>query len=229
MNSQDQLLIQPETLRGQVENKLRECILTGYFHPNQKLVERELCEMLGVSRTSIREALRKLEAEKLIIIIPHKGPIVTLISIQEAKDIYALRKVMEGYAFKLFSQNSTLEQIELLANAVNDLEKDLESKEKISIIHSKNKIYEILFQHCGNTLIQDVINSINSRVNILRKTSLLDEQRLQESIFEIKEILDAIRARNHDLTEKLSNKHVENAEKTALKILEKIHQEYATK
>jgi DNA-binding GntR family transcriptional regulator len=90
-------LVRPNTLRRQVENALREAIMSGRFHPGQRLIERELCENLGVSRTSIREALRQLEAEKLICIVPHKGPTVASISLKEAEELYALRSVLEGF------------------------------------------------------------------------------------------------------------------------------------
>ena len=74
-----------ETLRAQVENTLRKAIISGELSPGEKLIERELCQMLGVSRQSLREAMRKLEAEKLIVIVPHRGPEVASMSIDQAR------------------------------------------------------------------------------------------------------------------------------------------------
>src|SRR6202044_153255 len=94
----DMDLIRPETLRHQVENVLRQAITSGRFAPGARLIERELCETLGVSRTSVREALRRLEAEKLVRSVPHKGPVVAIMSKQEATELYAIRGLLEGFA-----------------------------------------------------------------------------------------------------------------------------------
>ena len=86
------------SLRLLVENRLRSAIGSGLFKPGQRLIERELCEQVGVGRTSIREALRQLEAEGLVTTIPHRGPIVSTISVEEAEQLYDLRALLEGYA-----------------------------------------------------------------------------------------------------------------------------------
>ncbi len=86
------------TLRMRVEDKLRSAISNGVFKPGQRLIERELCELTGVGRTSIREAVRQLEAEGLITSIPHRGPVVTRISVEEAQQLYAVRALLEGAA-----------------------------------------------------------------------------------------------------------------------------------
>src|ERR1700722_20278478 len=82
-------LVRPETLRHQVEHVIRQAIMSGRFAPGARLIERELCESLGVSRTSVREALRRLKADKLVCSVPHKGPTVAVISKQEASELYA--------------------------------------------------------------------------------------------------------------------------------------------
>ena len=86
------------TVRSMVAQKLREAIMSGTLKPGQRLVERELCEMTGVSRPSIREALRLLEADGLVNTVPHRGPVVSTISLEEAKQLYAARAVLEGFA-----------------------------------------------------------------------------------------------------------------------------------
>ena len=85
------LKVAPQTVHTQTTTKLRNAILSGYFKPGQRLVEAELCELMSVSRTSVREALRRLEAEKLITIVPNRGPSVSAITWEEAKDIYDVR------------------------------------------------------------------------------------------------------------------------------------------
>ena len=92
------------TVRSMVAQKLREAIMSGTFKPGQRLVERELCEMTGVSRPSIREALRLLEADGLVTTVAHRGPVVSTISLEEAKQIYAARAVLEGFAGREFAR-----------------------------------------------------------------------------------------------------------------------------
>ena len=86
------------TVRTIVAQKLREAIMSGTLKPGQRLVERELCEMTGVSRPSIREALRLLEADGMVNTVPHRGPAVSTISLEEARQLYAARAVLEGFA-----------------------------------------------------------------------------------------------------------------------------------
>jgi DNA-binding GntR family transcriptional regulator len=97
-------LVRAETLRSQIENTLRDAITTGTLAPGARLVERDLCERMGVSRTSVREALRRLEAEKLVQILPHKGPIVATMTKLKASEVYSLRGLLEGFAAREFAR-----------------------------------------------------------------------------------------------------------------------------
>ena len=89
-------------LRQQVLDELRQSIIAGRLNPGERLIERELISMMGVSRTVIREALRQLESEGLVAIVPNKGPIVRTLTLEEARDLYAIRAVLEGLAARLF-------------------------------------------------------------------------------------------------------------------------------
>jgi len=89
-------------LRRQVVDELRHSIISGRLRPGARLVERELIAMMGVSRTVIREALRQLESEGLVAMIPNKGPVVRELTLVEAKDLYSIRAVLEGLAARLF-------------------------------------------------------------------------------------------------------------------------------
>src|SRR6187551_2173445 len=102
------------SLRMLVENRLRSAIGSGLFKPGQRLIERELCEQVGVGRTSIREALRQLEAEGLVTTVPHKGPIVSTISIAEAEQLYAFRGLLESFAGRTCAERKNPEIIERL-------------------------------------------------------------------------------------------------------------------
>ena len=94
-------------LRHSVTESIRNAILAGRFKPGDRMPERELCEMTGVSRTLVREALRQLETERLIKVIPHRGPVVATITPEQANDIYRVREELEGLASQLFAEPQT--------------------------------------------------------------------------------------------------------------------------
>jgi DNA-binding GntR family transcriptional regulator len=94
------------TLRQQVLEVLRSAILNFQFKPGDRLIERELCEMTGVSRTSVREALRHLESEGLVQNLPNKGPMVATVTADEAREIFEVRRVLEGLAARLFAERA---------------------------------------------------------------------------------------------------------------------------
>src|SRR5262245_5016510 len=105
-------------LRLQVLDSLREAIIAGRLAPGRRLTERELIEMLGVSRTVVREALRQLESEGLIANIPNKGPVVRELTPDEARDLYAIRSSLEGLAARLFVENADDAKVKELARAL---------------------------------------------------------------------------------------------------------------
>ncbi|WAT05686.1 GntR family transcriptional regulator [Rouxiella badensis] len=212
-------LVRAETLRFQVENVLRQAIVNWHFAPGERLVERELCEKLGVSRTSIREALRKLEAEKLVNILPHKGPIVASLSLKEAADLYAMRGLLEGFIAREFSQSASEADILALAAAIAQLRKVSLSEDRATVLQAKNAVYGIMLAHCGNELVTESLTTLHSRVNLLRATSLLQRDRLPESLREIDAVFQAIKARDGDAAENAARHHVANAQKSALQTL----------
>src|SRR3974390_2333240 len=105
-------------LRRQVLQELRQSIISGRLNPGERLVEREIIAMMGVSRTVIREALRQLESEGLVAIVPNKGPVVRSLTIEEAQDLYAIRAVLEGLAARLFTEHAEPSEIQELEEAL---------------------------------------------------------------------------------------------------------------
>lgn len=212
-------VVQPDTLRRQVENAVRQAIISGRYSPGERLVERELCEGLGVSRTSVREALRKLEAEKLVQIIPHKGPVVATISVDEARELYALRGVLEGFAAREFALNGGTAALAEFASASRELRAAAETGETEKVLEAKGKLYDIMLGNCGNHLVSEILQSLFSRINLLRATSLMHPDRLPHSLAEIDKLADALQARDADAAQALASLHVANACRVALKKL----------
>ena len=209
----------PLTLRSQVEEFLRRSIMTGRFAMGERLVERELCEMLGVSRPSVREALRALEAEKLVTIIPNKGPIVTLLTREEAGDLYALRALLEGYATREFTRLASDGEVERLGEAVTALHEEAAGGDRDRLLAAKARFYEIIFDGCGNRLVKEFLSSLFTRINLLRATSFSRPERLAVSLREIDGLYDRIRSRDLDGAQKAAEEHILNARAAALPVL----------
>ncbi|CAD6555152.1 GntR family transcriptional regulator [Paraburkholderia sabiae] len=212
-------LVRPETLRHQVENVLRQAIMSGRFAPGSRLIERELCETLGVSRTSVREALRKLEAEKLVRSVPHKGPIVAVMSQQEASELYALRGLLEGFAAHEFARLASDAAIAQFGEAAKELRVQATAQDQAGVLKAKTALYDVLLDNCGNALVKEVLNSLYSRVNLLRATSLMHPDRLPSSLREIDKLYKALKGRDADEAQELARLHVANAEKAAMRML----------
>jgi DNA-binding GntR family transcriptional regulator len=209
-----------ETLRSQVENTLRQAIIKGKLRAGEKLIERELCEMLGVSRQSLREAIRKLEAEKLITSIPHRGPEVASITMHEARELYALRQLLESYAAQEFTLHASDQQIKDLVKAVKRLKDASKKHNSEGVLEAKAEFYGILLGGCGNHLVSEILGGLLSRVSLLRATSLMLEDRLPQSLREMEALVQCIQARDAAGAKAISVEHVSNAQKAALGVLE---------
>ncbi|MCF5053306.1 FCD domain-containing protein [Pseudomonas syringae] len=219
-NEEMPVMGRPETLRGQVETFLREAIMNGRFAPGERLVERELCELLQVSRPPLREALRRLEAEKLLVIVPHKGPVVASLDIREAKELYALRALLEGFAVHEFARLADAAQIKALERTVKELHAQAKIPNRRALLVAKTKIYDVLLGGSGNRLINEVLQGLLSRINLLRATSFSRPERLAESLAEIDEMVSRIKARDAEGAREAAQLHIKNAENAALGMLE---------
>lgn len=206
----------PETLRGQVESFLRDAIMNGRFAPGERLVERELCEMLNVSRPPLREALRRLEAERLIDIVPHRGPVVASLDEREARELYTLRALLEGFASSEFARLADDRQIATLGDSVKNLHKIARLADRQALLKGKAQFYDVLLDGCGNRLIKDVLLGLLSRINVLRATSFANPNRLPDSLAEIDELYARIKARDAEGAQRQAVLHIQNAEKAAL-------------
>lgn len=212
-------LVKPDSLRSQVENFLREAIMNGQFKPGERLRERQLCEMLGVSRPSVREALRRLEAEKLITTELHRGPVVASISRAEASDLYAIRALMESYAVHEFARLAADEAVAQLGRAVQDLHAEAATGDRKRLLAAKARFYDVILDGCGNKLIREMLLGLLSRINLLRATSFSRPDRLSESLQEIDHLFKLIEARDAHAAQEAARLHIVNAEKAALAVL----------
>jgi len=203
-------------IRQQVAASFRKAILSGRFAPGDRLFEKELCDLTGASRTSVREALRQLETEGLVTTIRNKGPVVTSIDPQQARSIYQVRAALEGLAAGLFAENATDEQVARFAVSVDQVKTAYKSGDLDQILEAKNALYDILLEGCGNDIVASVLRMMHDRINLLRRVSLGQASRLGKSATEIGTILKAIKARDAAAASAASIRHVENAAEAAL-------------
>ena len=205
-------------LREQVLDVLRQAILDFRLKPGQRLIERELIEQTGVSRTTIREVLRQLAAEGLVTTIPQKGAIVMVPSPQEAADLYEVRAVLEGLAGRRFVKHATDEQIKQLRKAFKDIERAMRRRDADiqDVLQVKDRFYDVLLEGAGNSAIRSTLDSLRARVRVLRATSLSQRDRSADTIKEIRAIVQAAEARDADAMEQACSYHVEQAARSGL-------------
>lgn len=206
-------------LRQQVLEKIRDAIAVGQFAAGSRLVERELCEITGVSRTLIRESLRQLESEGLIQVIPNKGPIVATISARQASEVFQLRAELEGLASQLFAELATPAQMKSLQDAFAQLRQAYASGDSAAMLRAKTWFYDCLVEGSGNETLGNVLRQLHARAMVLRATSLSQPGRNAESEREIADIMKAIRKRDGEAARKASVAHIAKATEAALHVL----------
>jgi GntR family transcriptional regulator, trigonelline degradation regulator len=219
----NRLVVRPvATLRQQVIDGLRACISDLTFKPGDRLIERELCEMLGVSRTLVREALSQLVAEGLVQIIPHKGPIVSLMTGDEARGLYEVRAVLEALAGRQFTERANDEQRVALKQALTELAtiQNAQGQDGImQFLKQKARFYDVMLEGANNPVLTEMLRLVHTRVMMLRATTLSQEGRLPQSYEEISAIVDAVLRNDADAAAAACKRHVEQAERLAVQVL----------
>ncbi len=206
-------------LRQSVIQSIRNSIAVGRFKPGDRLTERDLCEMMGVSRTLVREAFRQLESEGLITVVPHRGPVVAQLTPDQAEGIYQVRCELEGLAAELFASNAAEEDQKELQRALARLAIDIHSSDPVVRLNAKNEFYGALIGGAGNEALGQALNLLNSRIMLLRSTSLQATGRAAASIAELERLVEALLARDPKAARQAAVRHVTNAASTALAIL----------
>lgn len=226
-NNSGSLRVQREstTLREKATDILRQAIIEQRFPPGKHLVERELCELLGVSRTSVREALRHLESESLIRMVPHRGPIVASLTAKEARSIYQVRASLEGLAGALFAENATDAQIERLSMIVEELFEAIRDMDSGEILNIKSRFFEVMFEGAQNDVCAQMVRSLNTRVWILRRMSLMSPGRAVKMMDEVRRIVEAAVARDPRAMQEACAAHVESAAAEVLPALVRAEEE----
>jgi DNA-binding GntR family transcriptional regulator len=203
-------------LRNQIIAALRAAIETGVLAPGQRLIEKDLCEQLAVSRTSLREALRELQAEGILEYSSSRGLAVAAVSIEDAKNIYRLRAVLEALAVEQFIEQADDAAIAELVRESERLKKAYRGGVLKDILVAKRAFYDHICSGAKNPIAFDMINRLVLRTSSLRNRSLLRKERHQQSINEIARLIEAIQRRDIARARETAIEHVNNSEKSAL-------------
>ena len=198
------------SLADQVYDALETDILSGKYARGDVLTENKLCEIMGVSRTPIREALRRLEQENLIK-ESGKGSVVIGISEKDLEDIFTIRFQIEGIAVEKAAKNCTDAELEQLRNALELQEFYLTKHNAEEIKLMDNRFHETLYLISGSFTFYNILLSLHKKVQKYRKASIQSTSRANESVEEHKLIFDAIASRDAEKAKYFAEKHVENA------------------
>ncbi|GAA4340121.1 GntR family transcriptional regulator [Pigmentiphaga soli] len=209
----------PAALRNLLVNKLRTAITQGRFSPGDRLVERSLCERLQVSRPSLREAFRQLEAEGLIEIIPYRGPVVRIIGVQEAGELYDLRAGVEALCAQYFAERGTPADIERFENALKTLTAALRRGDREAIFTAKDAYYEAFTDGCHSVPVKAAASQLIARLSYLWSTSLRISGRVDQGAEQMKAIAAAIRKRDPASAYEAARTYVLHARATGLEAL----------
>lgn len=209
------IIRQAAPLREQTVAAIRAAILAGRHAPGDRLKEKDLCEQIGVSRTVIREALRQLEAERLVRIEPNVGPIVATLSRQDVADLYQTREALESAAARLAALQATPEQVETLRAAYDDIV-IADPQDLPTLLEVKNRFYQALITASGNQVIGEMLHNVQARISQLRLITLGAPGRHEHTVQELATVLEAITRKDPDAAVAATVVHVREAASLAL-------------
>ncbi|REF86285.1 GntR family transcriptional regulator [Methylovirgula ligni] len=199
------------TLRERTLEKMRDAFATLHFKPGQRLVERDLCEQLAVSRTVVREVLRQLEAEGLVENAPNRGPVVAHVSPDQAGQIYEIRGQLEGSAARVCALTATPDLIKRLKATLKTIRDSYALQSPVKVLAATTTFYQILFRHSKHDIAGRIVSSLHGRINFLRAVTIATPRRDRDAPKEMALIIDAIERRDPDAAVQACVAHVNNA------------------
>lgn len=197
-------------LRDVVFQTLRQAILKGELHPGERLMEIKLAERLGVSRTPIREAIRKLELEGLVVMIPRKGAAVANITEKDTKDVLEVRRTLEMFAVEVACDRITPLQFVQLEKAAKEFEDSKGSMDLIRIAETDMKFHEIIYEATQNERLVQMLNNLRENMYRYRIEYLKDANYYDSLVREHQEILDAVKTGDKARARVCMRDHIDN-------------------
>lgn len=204
-------------LRDVVFNTLRQAILKGELAPGERLMEIQLADRLGVSRTPIREAIRKLELEGLVLMIPRKGAEVAKISEKSLRDVLEVRRSLEALAIELACERMEAEELAELEMAQEAFKAAIASGDAMKIAETDEGYHDVIYKGTRNDRLVQILNNLREQMYRYRLEYIKDEDKRQMLYLEHDKILQAIRLGQVDEAKEVMREHIDNQEITVSK------------
>ncbi|MHA6615804.1 GntR family transcriptional regulator [Pseudonocardia sp. DLS-67] len=207
-------------LRTQVVGLLRDAIVGAEYAPGERLTERVLCERFEVSRTVVREALRQLESEGLVEMVPQRGPVVATVSAADAVSLYEVREVLEALAGRAFAERATAAQKATLQRRLKSFEAALDRGDLRAVLAAKEGFYDALLDGAGNPVARATLRGIHARTSMLRGMTLQAPGRSDHTRRELRAITRAATSGDPAAAWAACEEHVRSA---AVVAMEQLH------
>jgi len=209
-------------LRDVVFNYLREAIFSGDLKPGERLMENQLADRIGVSRTPVREAIRKLELEGLVEMVPRKGAMVATMSKKDIQNVLEVRAALEELAVKLACRSITPEFLKKLKEVNKKFTEAVDKQDIKKLVQYDVEFHDIIFTIADNDKLTQIINNLRQHIYRYRVFYLKDTVYLKTIKQEHDDIVSALESSNEALAGELIVKHISNQEKAVLKSIEEI-------
>ena len=208
------------SLRTLAADRIRDAIVTGTFEPGTRLSERELCEMLDVSRALLRECLRQLESEGLVEIPPHKGPRVPILTAEDARDLYGARRALECFVAREAATHASAQDKKTIRAAYSQLERASRRRSVSDVLDAALALDRALMAAAGNSVVSQLLEQLLARISWLRRLSLSEANRRDVFLTEVQAVCEAVLTGDADNAEHLTEQHIRNAEAAALRAID---------
>ncbi|WP_426245393.1 GntR family transcriptional regulator [Nocardioides sp. LHG3406-4] len=204
-------------LRQEVVRLLRQEILDQVLVPGQRITEASLCERFGVSRTVVRESLRHLESESLITLLPHRGPIVTVLSRHDIESLYEVRRNLEGLAGELFAQRATQTIVEAMLVHIDVMRAQMPDADVADRGRLKDEFYRLLLAGADNPVLTTALHGLHARVAVFRHYAFQDDEKVVNALQEVATIVHAAaEQRDPAAARRACEDHIERAGRLAV-------------
>ena len=222
MDQTDDLRIDhtPLTLRALAVDRLRSAIIAGRFQGGDRLVERTLCDQLGVSRSVVREAIRYLEAEGLVETAPRAGPIVARLDWHQAQQVYAIRRLLEADAAAACARLATPQIKAEVAKALAGIEAAFADPTRRDLYAATTAFYRVIFTAAGHDIAWEIVQRLNGRISRLRALTLASSDRQVSGPAHMARIAAAIAAGDPEAAASAVRAHLDDAAEIARRLLE---------
>ena len=204
-------------LRDVVFNTLRQAILTGELKPGERLMEIHLANKLGVSRTPIREAIRKLELDGLVTMIPRRGAEVAQITEKSMNDVLEVRRALDALCVELACDRITEEELEQLKEAANGFEEAVKTKDLKKITQADVKLHDIIVHATGNQRLIQLVNNLSEQMYRYRFEYIKDSSQHDRLVEEHRVICESIMKKDKETASWAAKTHIDNQEKAIIR------------